>query len=186
MSMIGYARVSSVGQSLEVQKQKLTNEGCDIIREEKVSGRKLENRPELKTLLEFIREGDTLVVCKIDRLARSVGDLSHIVQRLTEIGANLKVIDQPVDTSTPIGKCFLQMLGVFAEFENDIRAERQRDGIVRAKERGVYKGRKQSIDRGKVKELYIKGLGATKIAQELGCGRASVYRVIDEMRGRNI
>jgi len=78
------------------------------------------------------------------------------------------------------------MLGVFAEFENDIRAERQRDGIVRAKERGVYKGRKQSIDRGKVKELFIKGLGATKIAQELGCGRASVYRVIEEMRGRNI
>ena len=176
MSMIGYARVSSVGQSLEVQKQKLINEGCDIIREEKVSGRKLENRPELKTLLEFIREGDALVVCKIDRLARSVGDLSHIVQRLTDIGANLKVIDQPVDTSTPIGKCFLQMLGVFAEFENDIRAERQRDGIVRAKERGVYKGRKVSVDSSIVQRLKSEGLGASEIAKRLKISRASVYR----------
>ena len=178
MAIYGYARVSSVGQSLEVQREKLRDFGCEIVREEKVSAKSREGRDELATLLEFLREGDTLVVTKVDRLARSIRDLSNIVAELEDKGITLKVIDQPVDTSNAIGKCFLDMLGVFAEMENSLRAERQRDGIAKAKERGVYRGRKQSIDYERVLKLLGEGKGATAIAKEMKISRSSVYKIM--------
>ena len=175
----GYARVSSSGQDLTVQLDALKLAGCETIRQEKVSGTSTQGRDELNTLLEFMREGDELVITRIDRLARSVRDLQNIVYDLNKRGINISATEQPVDTKTSIGKCFLDMLGVFAEFETNLRKERQMEGIEKAKEKGVYKGRKPSIDASAVKELKEKGMGASAIAKELGIGRASVYRALE-------
>jgi len=128
--------------------------------------------------LEFLRPGDTLIVTRIDRLARSLRDLQNIVHELREKGVHLKATEQPIDTGSAAGKAFLSMLGVFGEFENNLRRERQMEGINAAKARGVYKGRKPSIKADEVRRLHKVGLGATAIAKKLGVGRASVYRVL--------
>ena len=174
----GYARVSTNDQDLTLQIDALEKADCSVIRKEKVSGTKLDNREELNTLLDFIREGDELVVTRIDRLARSLRDLQNIVHLLNKKGVNLVATDQPIDTSTSAGKAFLDMLGVFAEFETNLRRERQAEGIKKAKANGVYKGRKTSIDRQLAEELKASGLGATAIARQLNCDRTSVYRVL--------
>ena len=173
----GYARVSTTDQDLGIQEAALRAAGCDVIRAEKATGTSRAGRTELATLLDFLRKGDTLVVTRIDRLARSIGDLAAIVRDLEGKGVALRATEQPVDTSTAAGKAFLGMLGVFAEFETNIRKERQLEGIAAAKERGVYKGRRPSIDAGRVRALQAEGLGASAIAAQLGVGRASVYRL---------
>src|ERR1700756_2330876 len=178
MSIIGYARVSTTDQDLAIQQAALKAAGCEVIRSEKMSGTSRDGRTELATLLDFIRRGDTLVVTRIDRLARSIGDLQDIVRALKAKGASLKATEQPIDTSTAAGKAFLDMLGVFAEFETNLRKERQLEGIAKAKEAGVYKGRPASIDADHVRELKAQGVGPTKIAKALGIGRASVYRAL--------
>lgn len=179
--LYGYARVSTTDQDLTVQREALTEAGCNLIREEKASGTSRQGRSELATLLDFLREGDTLVVTRIDRLARSLADLQDIVRLLREKGADLRATEQNVDTSTAAGKAFFDMLGVFAEFETNLRRERQMEGIARAKSRGVYKGRKPSIDTEEVRRLRLEeGLGATAIAQKLGIARTSVYRVLEQ------
>jgi DNA invertase Pin-like site-specific DNA recombinase len=178
MSNVGYARVSSTGQDLEIQLAALKAAGCDVIRSEKRSGTSTEGRAELRTILDFLRKGDVLTVTRIDRLARSIADLAVIVRELESKGAALKAIEQPIDTSTAAGRAFLQMLGVFAEFETAIRRERQLEGIEAAKAKGVYKGRPASIEAADVAALKAEGLGATEIAKRLGIGRASVYRVL--------
>lgn len=179
MAVYGYARVSTVDQDLSVQQDALKAAGCEIIRAEKVSGTSTQNREELKTLMAFLRPGDELIVTRVDRLARSVLDLQQIVKELRDKQVQLKATEQPIDTSTPAGKCFLDMLGVFAEFETNLRRERQMEGIAKAKERGTYRGRKASIDVEKVQRLKEQGMGASQIAKELGISRASVYRVLD-------
>jgi len=179
MAVYGYARVSTVDQDLTVQEDALKAAGCEIIRAEKVTGTSTQNREELKTLMAFLRPGDELIVTRVDRLARSVLDLQEIVRELRDKQVQLKATEQPIDTSTPAGKCFLDMLGVFAEFETNLRRERQMEGIAKAKERGVYRGRKASIDVDKVRELRDNGMGASQIAKELGISRASVYRVLE-------
>jgi DNA invertase Pin-like site-specific DNA recombinase len=126
----------------------------------------------------FLRKGDVLTVTRIDRLARSIGDLQDIVRAVKAKGASLKAIEQPIDTSTAAGKAFLDMLGVFAEFETNLRKERQMEGIAKAKAAGVYKGRPPSVDSAKVAELKAQGFGPSQIARKLGIGRASVYRVL--------
>lgn len=176
--LVGYARVSSVGQSLEVQLDQLRDAGCEKLFAEKKSGRSAKDRPELQEALSYVRERDTLVVTRIDRLARSVGDLQDIVGALKVKGAGLKATEQSVDTSSAAGKAFLDMLGVFAEFEASLRAERQRDGIEKAKERGVYKGRPPKLDPAQVLELHRLGVRPVDIARQLGIGRASVYRAL--------
>jgi DNA invertase Pin-like site-specific DNA recombinase len=128
--------------------------------------------------MDFLRDGDELVITRIDRLARSIKDLQDIVAELKSKNVILRATEQPIDTNTAAGKCFLDMLGVFAEFETNLRKERQMEGIAKAKALGVYKGRKPSIDTDKVRELNKAGLGATAIAKELGIARASVYRVL--------
>ena len=178
MAVYGYARVSSVDQDLTLQRQSLKAAGCEVIREEKRSGASREGRPELATLLEFVRPGDTLVVTRIDRLARSIGDLQDIVRSLKAKGISIRATEQPIDTATATGKAFLDMLGVFAEFETNLRRERQAEGIAKAKADGVYKGRKASIDAVAVRALVANGMGASSIAKKLGIGRASVYRLI--------
>ncbi len=130
-------------------------------------------------LLDFVQPGDTLVVTRIDRLARSLKDLQDIVHELKGRGVILRATEQPVDTGTAAGKAFLDMLGVFAEFETNLRRERQLEGIALAKTRGVYRGRKPSIDGAEIRRLREQdGLGPTAIARRLGIGRASVYRAL--------
>ena len=180
MTVIGYARVSTTDQNLELQESALRAAGCDVIRSEKRSGTTTAGRDELRTVLDFLRKGDTLMVTRIDRLARSIGDLQDIVRAVRAKGASLKAIEQPIDTSTAAGKCFLDMLGVFAEFETNLRRERQLEGVASAKARGVYKGRKASIDPAKVRQMKAEGKGASAIAKALKIGRASVYRALAE------
>lgn len=180
MTVIGYARVSTTDQNLDVQENALRAAGCDLIRSEKRSGTTTTGREELRTVVEFLRTGDVLMVTRIDRLARSIGDLQDIVRTIKARGASLRATEQPIDTSTAAGKCFLDMLGVFAEFETNLRKERQLEGIAEAKARGVYKGRKASIDATKVKEMRAQGLGPSAIAKALKIGRASVYRALED------
>lgn len=179
-TLIGYARASTTDQDVSLQVDALRQAGCEVVRTEKKSGTSREGRSELATVLEFLRQGDTLVVTRIDRLARSLSDLEAIVQEVREKGAHLRATEQPIDTSNAAGKAFLQMMGVFAEFETNIRKERQLEGIEKAKAEGKYKGRPPKIDVDKVRELRDQGKGATAIAKEMGIGRASVYRVLDE------
>jgi DNA invertase Pin-like site-specific DNA recombinase len=179
MTVIGYARVSTTDQDLSIQKAALKAAGCNVIRSEKRSGTTTQGREELRTVLDFLRKGDVLMVTRIDRLARSIADLQDIVRAVRERGAALKATEQPIDTSTTAGKCFLDMLGVFAEFETNLRRERQLEGIAKAKAAGIYKGRPASIDSARVRELKAKGMGPTDIAKALKIGRASVYRVLD-------
>ena len=142
-----------------------------------MSGTSTNGRAELRTILDFLRKGDVLVVTRIDRLARSIADLASIVRELETKGAALRALEQPVDTSTAAGRAFLQMLGVFAEFETAIRRERQIEGIEAAKAKGVYKGRPATISPAAVAALKAEGLGASAIAKRLSIGRASVYRL---------
>jgi DNA invertase Pin-like site-specific DNA recombinase len=179
MTTIGYARVSTTDQDLSIQEAALRTAGCDVIRTEKRSGTTTKGRTELQTVLEFLRKGDVLMVTRVARLARSIGDLQDIVRALKAKGAALKATEQPIDTSTAAGKCFLDMLGVFAEFETNLRRERQAEGIAKAKKAGVYRGRKPSVDTVEVNRLKAEGLGASQIAKRLKIGRASVYRVLE-------
>lgn len=179
MAIYGYARVSTTDQDLSIQQDALRAAGCVVIRAEKKSGTSTTGRTELQTVLDFLQQGDVLVVTRIDRLARSVGDLQDIVKAIRAKGASLKATEQPIDTSTAAGKAFLDMLGVFAEFETNLRKERQLEGIAKAKAAGVYKGRPTTIDPAKVRALKAEGVSPSEIAKRLGIGRASVYRVLD-------
>jgi DNA invertase Pin-like site-specific DNA recombinase len=179
MTLYGYARVSTADQDPSIQEQALLAAGCTVVRSETASGSQRSGRTELETLLEFLRPGDTLVITRVDRLARSIKDLQDIVAELKSRQINLKATEQPIDTRSASGKAFLDMLGVFAEFETNLRRERQLEGIAAAKARGVYRGRKPSIDTALVRHLSAnEGLGATAIAKRLGIGRASVYRAL--------
>lgn len=179
MAIIGYARVSSTGQSLEVQVGQLSIAGCTKVFEEKVSGTSQQGRVQLAAALDYVREGDTFVVTRLDRLARSMSDLRDIVDRLMAKGVEFKAIQQgAIDTSTSGGRLMLNMLAAVAEFETDLRRERQMEGIAKAKVAGVYQGRPRSIDSDEISKLRQAGLGATAIAKQLGVGRASVYRLL--------
>src|SRR6266481_7071176 len=153
VTIIGYARVSTTDQDLSLRAA-----GCEAIRAEKRSGTTTQGREELRIVLDFLRPGDVLMVTRIDRLARSIGDLQDIVRTVNARGASLRATEQPIDTGTAAGKCFLDMLGVFAEFETNLRRERQLEDIAKAKAAGVYKGRPASIDVTKVRELKAQGL----------------------------
>lgn len=168
MSLYGYARVSTADQDLSIQEAALRAAGCTVIRAEKKSGARRNGRTELAILLEFLAPGDTLVVTRIDRLARSMKDLQDIVHDLKERGVALRATEQPVNTATAAGKAFLDMLGVFAEFETNLRRERQLEGIQAAKTRGVYTGRKPTINPAEVRRLYLEEkLGPAAIARQL-------------------
>jgi DNA invertase Pin-like site-specific DNA recombinase len=180
---IGYGRVSSVGQSLDIQREQLETAGCERIFEEKRSGRKTADRAALKEALRFVREGDTLVVTRLDRLARSITDLRQIVDGLTAKGVGFRCLQQgALDTTRSDGKLLLNILGSFAEFEADIRRERQMEGIAKAKERGVYRGRKPSIDPERIAKALATGESPTAVAKRLGIARSSVYRLAESAR----
>jgi DNA invertase Pin-like site-specific DNA recombinase len=178
---IGYARTSTTDQNLDAQTTALKAAGCGMVRTEQKSGTTLSGRSELKTILDFIHPGETLVVTRIDRLARSLSDLQVIVKALKDKGAHLAATEQPVDTSNATGKAFFDMLGVFAEFETNLRRERQSEGIVAAKLRGVYRGRRPKIDMAKIQQRLIAGASPTEIAREFDISRGSVYKAKHQM-----
>jgi DNA invertase Pin-like site-specific DNA recombinase len=187
MAKIGYARVSSTGQSLDIQISKLTDYGCsttpdDRIFQEKKSGASTNERTEWKACSKHLRSGDTLVITKLDRLARSTLDLTKIADDLTKRGIELVVLDQSIDTSTPTGKLLFNMLASIAEFENAIRKERQVDGIAKAKSTGVQFGAKPKLTASKVLEMRRKRDAGTKIKDlmaEYDLSKASVYRLLE-------
>lgn len=182
--LIGYARTSTLDQkaSLEAQERDLMAVGCEKLFTEQVSSVDVANREQLAQALDFIRQGDTLVVTKLDRLARSVAHLCGIMETLRGKGADLRILNMGIDTGTPTGKLMLTVLGGIAEFEREIMLERQREGIEKARREGKYKGRKPTA-RAKADDIHrlkADGLGATEIAKALSIGRASVYRVLDD------
>lgn len=181
MALVGYARVSSAGQSLEVQETLLREAGCEKLFAEKRSGRTTEGRDALADALDWVRDGDVLIVTRLDRLARSIIDLRRIVDGLAAKGVGFRALQQTgMDTTTSEGRLLLNILASFAEFEADIRKERQADGIAKAKAAGVYQGRPATIDPAEVAKLKAEGVGPAEIARRLGIGRASVYRVLKE------
>ena len=177
---IGYARVSSVGQSLDVQLDKL--KGCDKVFQEKRSGKQTDTRPEFLKALDYVREDDTLVITRLDRMARSVLDLAKIADDLKSKGVALKVLDQNIDTSTSEGKLMFHLLGAFAEFENDIRRERQMDGIAKAQAKGIKFGRKPVLSKEQqttIRRLREKeGFTIAQLMNRFQVGRTTVYRAL--------
>lgn len=177
MATVGYARVSTTGQSLDTQLEALS--GCEKIFKEKISGAK-DDRPELQAMLEFVREGDTVQVTKLDRLARSTRHLLEVSEYLQGKGVALNILNIGINTSTPTGKLMLTMIGAIATFEREMMLERQAEGIALAKLKGKYKGRKATA-RSKSQEviaLLEKGLSKPEISRQLGIGITSIYRII--------
>lgn len=180
---IGYARTSTVDQDagLEAQVRDLEAQRCDRIFAEQISATQI-SRPELETAISHLREGDVLVVCKPDRLARSTADLLALIERVEACKAGLVILSmsgQVLDTTTPTGKLMLTMLGAVAEFERSLMLERQREGIAKAKADGKYKGRRPSIDKSQIQDMKAQGIAPSEIARQLGVSRMSVYRALE-------
>ena len=184
MSLVGYVRVSALDQNSTTQTERVNGAGCERLFSEKQSGTTTKGRTALTECIEYMREGDTLVITKIDRLARSSRDLHNIVHELEERGISLMVLDQNVDTRTPAGKAFLGMLATFAEFETNIRKERQLEGIAAAKAKGSYTGRKATAQAkaAQVMQLVSEGMTKPAIAEQLEISVASVYNVIKKAK----
>ena len=177
MTLVGYARVSTVGQSLDTQLQALAE--CSTIFQEKVSGAR-DDRPQLAQLLNFVREGDVVLVTKLDRLARNTRHLLEISEYLQSKQVALRILNLGINTSTPTGKLMLTMIGAIATFERELMLERQAEGIELAKQRGVYKGRKPTaMARGEeVLALADRGLAKAEIARQTGISLSSVQRIL--------
>ena len=174
---IGYARVSTEDQDLAIQNAALERDGCAIVFEEKKSGTKMDGRAQLNLVLKVLTKGDSLVVTRLDRLGRSLRDLANLAHEIEQAGAHLRVVEQSVDTATSAGRAFFGMLAVFAQFETDVRRDRQSEGIAKAKKAGVYTGGKPRIDRVRAMELMAGGNGPAAVARVLGISRMSVYRI---------
>ena len=177
---IGYARVSTDDQDLSIQKAALEKDGCAIVFEEKRRGSKRNGRDQLNLALKVLTKGDTLVVTRLDRLGRSLRDLANIAYEIDGSVAHLRVIEQSVDTATSAGRAFFGMLAVFAQFETDVRRDRQAEGIARAKKAGVYTGGKPRIDRSTILSQLQAGNGPAATARAMGVSRMSVYRIMRE------
>ena len=180
--IVGYARVSSAGQSLAVQLQKLVGVGCTKVFREKKSATRGSIRPRLRECLDWVREGDTMVVTRLDRIARSVLDLASIVEEIKSKGVAFRVLDQGIDTSTSEGRLMFNMLSAFAEFENDIRRERQQEGIERAKANGVRFGRKRLLgeeEKAQIRKMRLNDrLTIEQLQQRFRVGRSTIYRAL--------
>ncbi|TNM66224.1 recombinase family protein [Aliirhizobium smilacinae] len=182
MARIGYARVSTTDQDLHSQLDRLRSEGCEIVRSEKVSGASREGRTELATVIEFLRQGDELLVTRLDRLGRDTRDVLNIVHECQQRGAFVTILDPHVSTRGEMGHVILTVLGMVAQMERRFIKERQREGIERAKAAGLYKGGKTRIDISRVRSLYQEGSRPTAIAKAIGCSRMQVYRILKSMR----
>jgi DNA invertase Pin-like site-specific DNA recombinase len=185
--IVGYARTSTVDQKagLEAQERDLKAMGCEKLFIEQVSSVDVKERHALAQAIDFVRAGDTLVVTKLDRLARSTSHLFEVVAAIKAKGAALRIIDLAIDTGSVTGELILTIFGGIAQFERSIMLERQREGIAKAKAEGKYRGRAPTAraKADQVKELHAGGMGPTEIAAQLGIGRASVYRVLGAATG---
>lgn len=179
-ALIGYARVSSRTQSLDIQIDALTGAACTKVFSEKYTGTRTDGRKELESLLEYVREGDVVIVTKLDRLARSLPDLLKITVRLEEKGVELRCLDQAIDTTTPEGRMTYQILGAVAQFETSIRRARQMEGIQAAKRRpeNPFKGRPATIKRDAVVQAVAEHGSKAKAARAMGVSRDSIYRLL--------
>jgi len=180
MALVGYARVSSVGQSLDIQLEKLAN--CDKVFQEKKSGTS-DKRPRLQECLEYVREEDTLVITRLDRLARSTLHLCQIADELQRKKVNLRVIDQNINTGDATGRLLFNMLSAISQFETELRAERQADGIQKAKERGVRFGRQEKLTAQQINEMRQRrkqGVLIKTLMKDYDISKASVYRYLNE------
>ncbi|MGB3025826.1 recombinase family protein [Paradevosia shaoguanensis] len=178
MALIGYARVSTTDQDLDGQRAKLELAGCSVIRSEKVSAASRAGRDELQTIIEFLRPGDELIVTRLDRLGRDTRDVLNIVHECEQRGASVTVLDPLVSTKGEMGQMVITVLGMVAQMERRFIKERQREGIQRAKERGIYKGGAARLDHDQIRKLKADGLGPSEIARAIGCSRMQVYRVL--------
>ncbi|WP_265516007.1 recombinase family protein [Nitratireductor luteus] len=187
--LIGYARTSTADQKagLEAQLRDLETAGCTKIFREELSS-VASTRPQLEAALEWVREGDIMVVTKLDRLARSVADLVAITETLRVKGVELRILSMNLDTATPTGKLMLNLLGSIAEFERELMLERQREGIAKAKADGKYQGRQPTARRkaAEVLRLRAEGRSANDIKHALGISRASVFRILAEHPDRGV
>lgn len=186
MTRVGYARVSSTGQSLAIQLEKLTNANCTKIFQEKLSGSTAQ-RPQFKICMEYLREGDCLVITRLDRLARSVLDLSKILSRFEKEGINLCVLDQSIDTSTSSGKLLFNMLAAVAEFENALRRERQAEGIEKAKANKVKFGRRSKLTDDLIAKIATdkaSGVPMSELKTRYQLSHATLYRAIDAHKAK--
>lgn len=183
--LVGYARSSTVEQQagFEAQVRQLNGAGCEKVLSEQVSA-VADQRPQLEAALDFVREGDCLVVTKLDRLARSVPHLVAIGERLEAKGVALKVLDQAIDTATPTGRLMFNMLGAIAQFERELTRERMLVGIAKAKAEGKYKGRAPTAraQADKVLQLRNAGIGPSEIARRVGISRTSVFRILSSRK----
>ena len=178
MARIGYARVSSIDQDLDIQIAKLKAEGCEIVRSEKVSGGSREGRVELEIVIQFLRPGDELVVARLDRLGRDTRDVLNLIHECEQRRAFVTVLDPHVSTRGEMGHVVLTVLGMVAQMERRFIKERQREGIQQAKAQGRYTGGKRRVDRSEVIHLRAEGVGPSEIARRLGCSRMQVYRIL--------
>lgn len=179
--IVGYARTSTADQlaGFEAQLRDLTTAGASKIFKEQVSS--VAERAQLEALLDYIREGDVVVVTKLDRLARSMADLLDISKRIELKKAGLRILSMQLDTATANGRLMMNVLGSVAQFERELMLERQREGIAKAKAEGKYRGRAPTVQKqsAEIEELLAQGLGPTDVAEKLGVARSSVYRVAE-------
>ena len=185
---LGYARTSTLDQQagLDAQERDMRQAGWTKLFVEKVSSVDVARRDQLEAALDYLREGDTLVVTKMDRLCRSVSHLLTILDRIKAKKAHLQILNLGIDTGSATGELVLTLLSGIGAFERSIMLERQREGIAKAKAEGKYRGRKPTAQAkaDEVKALQAQGVGATEIAKRLGIGRASVYRVLGQQGGQ--
>lgn len=178
MSQIGYARVSSASQDLDIQITKLTAAGCEIVRSETGSGASRDGRAELDTVLQFLRTGDELVVHRLDRLGRSTRDVLNLVHELDGRGAALRILEPDITTAGEMGRMVITVLGMVADMELKFIKDRQRAGIEVAKGKGVYKGRRKTVDEAEIRRRVANGASKAVIARDLGVSRMTVYRAL--------
>lgn len=185
---IGYARTSTTEQvaGLEAQVRDLDAAGCTKVFSEQTSS--VSKRDQLEVAIDYLRDGDVLVVTKLDRLARSMRDLLNIVDRIEGKGAGLRILAMNLDTSTATGRLMLNVIGSVAEFERDMMLERQREGVAKAKAAGKYRGRAKTAmaKAGEVEALLRSGEAPAEVAKRVGIGRSSVYRIMDERGLRRV
>lgn len=178
MARIGYARVSSTSQDLDIQITRLTAAGCDVVRSETGSGASRDERTELDTVLQFLREGDELVVHRLDRLGRSTRDVLNLVHELDMKGASLRILEPDITTAGEMGRMVITVLGMVADMELKFIKDRQRAGIELAKRKGVYKGRRKTVDDAEIHRRLAEGVSKAQVARDLGVSRMTVYRAL--------
>ncbi len=185
MARIGYARVSTTDQDLDIQNERLKAAGCEIIRSETGSGASRKGRSELETIMQFLHAGDELVVLRLDRLGRSTRDVLNLVHELDEKGASLRVLEPEVTTAGSMGRMVITILGMVADMELKFIKDRQRAGIDAAKAEGVYKGRKKNIDDTEIRRRIASGATKAAVARDLNVSRMTVYRALADQNANS-